>query len=86
MLECLEVCFHLMPEFGEVFAVLHLGFQIRSYSDDRAVLEASIHFLVSTGEKMLWRRPHASSTTCQIFIMGSLLLVDCRILLIVRII
>ena len=37
------VGFHLIPEFGEVLAVLHLGFHIESYISDRAVLEASIH-------------------------------------------
>ena len=44
---------HLIPVLREVFAVLHLGFQIELYKRERAVLEAFDQCSISTGEKIL---------------------------------
>jgi hypothetical protein len=72
----------LIPELGDVLVVLHLGFQIELYISLRAELEALIHDFMFAGEKMLLVIPQASSTTCQIFWIGRLLLDGWKISLI----
>ena len=58
---------HLMPVLLAVFAVLHLGFQIRLYSWDNASVDACTQLSNSAVEKMLPINPHANSIICWIW-------------------
>ena len=78
--------FHFIPVVIEVLAMLHLGFQMKSYIRNRALVDTWIQLFGSAVEYMSEVIPQDNSTICQICLIGLLLASGWRIWLMVLII